>query len=152
GVWQGESIQHWAKINPHPDSRFYGFDSFEGLPEDWGVMPKGAYSVGGTAPSITDSRVSFIKGWFQDTLRSFLQTFEPHGRVVVNNDSDLYSSTIYCLIQIDHLLEAGSLIIFDEFGCPQDEFRALNDYVSACHKKVLSIAITDDGQGRAAFV
>ena len=33
GVWRGESLELWSHINTNPASRFYGFDSFEGLPE-----------------------------------------------------------------------------------------------------------------------
>src|ERR1700734_1014510 len=32
GVWRGESLELWSHINTNPASRFYGFDSFEGLP------------------------------------------------------------------------------------------------------------------------
>ena len=35
GVWTGESLNAWTSINTNATSRFYGFDSFEGLPEDW---------------------------------------------------------------------------------------------------------------------
>jgi len=38
GVWQGESTRFFAGLNRSPSSRFYGFDSFEGLPEDWRGM------------------------------------------------------------------------------------------------------------------
>ena len=34
GVCFGDSIFKWAAINTHPDSRFAGFDSFEGFPGD----------------------------------------------------------------------------------------------------------------------
>ena len=37
GVWQGETFRKWLTLNGDPGSRFVGFDSFEGLPEDWEV-------------------------------------------------------------------------------------------------------------------
>ena len=35
GVWKGYSMRKFAKLNTNPGSKFYGFDSFEGLPEYW---------------------------------------------------------------------------------------------------------------------
>src|SRR5882672_3793060 len=35
GVYQGESIKYWSQASACADSRFYGFDTFTGLPEDW---------------------------------------------------------------------------------------------------------------------
>ena len=76
GVFQGESMRHWVTLNQHPDSRFYGFDSFEGLPEDWkrfdGQMVKAHFDVKGSVPDIDDPRVSFVRGWFQETVDEFL--------------------------------------------------------------------------------
>ena len=60
GVRYGDSLFKWSTINAHPDSRFFGFDSFEGIPEAWasvtGEAPKGAFSVGGAVPQTNDSR------------------------------------------------------------------------------------------------
>src|SRR6478735_2712111 len=36
GVGSGASFEWWLKNATHPDSLFFGFDSFEGLPENWG--------------------------------------------------------------------------------------------------------------------
>lgn len=33
GVWKGDTIRWMA--NRYPDRNLYGFDSFEGLPENW---------------------------------------------------------------------------------------------------------------------
>ena len=35
GVYQGYSIKKFAEFNTNEDSKFFGFDSFVGLPEDW---------------------------------------------------------------------------------------------------------------------
>ena len=73
GVYKGHSIRFWSQMNRDPQSRFIGFDSFEGLPEDWTRnWPKGAMGdVAGAVPQIDDERVSFVKGWFQNTLPGF---------------------------------------------------------------------------------
>jgi hypothetical protein len=72
GVYQGDAINFWTDLNRHPDSRFFGFDTFEGLPEDWrfftSVVPRGTWGMGGKPPEIRDPRVNFIKGIFQESL------------------------------------------------------------------------------------
>ena len=47
GVWKGVTLGAWVTINTHQNSRFYGFDSFEGLPEDWPARLPAAYAPGG---------------------------------------------------------------------------------------------------------
>src|SRR4051812_19527823 len=37
GVYRGESILWGARNHGRPESRFYGFDSFQGLPETWAL-------------------------------------------------------------------------------------------------------------------
>lgn len=154
GVWKGESIKGWTKLNTHPDSRFFGFDSFEGLPEDWtGVFGKGAFDVGGVAPDLTDDRVKFVKGWFQDTLPVFLAGYSTGNRtLVVHIDADLHSSAIYALTKLDDFIKPGTIVIFDEFASAMHEFRAFNDYCRAYRRDMQPIGMTADFATRAAFV
>ena len=75
GVHEGHSILYWAECNKAPESRFFGFDTFSGLPEDWTPdYRKGHFDTSGHIPETTDKRVSFISGLFQDTVPEFLTT------------------------------------------------------------------------------
>jgi len=129
GVWKGASIDEWRRLNRHPDSRFVGFDTFFGLPEDWDPQhPKGTFSTDGEMPRIDDTRVHFEKGLFQQTLRPFLATTPPLRRLVVNVDCDIYSATLFVLGSLDRFFAPGSIIIFDDFYSMNDEFKAFYDY------------------------
>ncbi|MFC2089126.1 hypothetical protein ACFLT1_00005, partial [Bacteroidota bacterium] len=67
GVWKGRSINYMSKklVN----RKFYGFDSFEGLQEDWKGhgLTKGYFNLKGKLPKV-NSNVTLIKGWFSTTL------------------------------------------------------------------------------------
>jgi hypothetical protein len=130
GVFQGDSIREWSAMNRDPQSRFYGFDSFEGLPETWRArQEKGHFDVGGTIPEIADPRVNFIKGWFDKTVPDFARDFAPQSRLVLHLDADLYSSTLIPLIYFGPFLRNGSLLIFDEFYDRNHEFKAFQDFL-----------------------
>jgi O-methyltransferase len=144
GVYQGYTIKYWSTINSNPNSRFYGFDSFEGLPEDWSGafvrVPKGTFTTEGVVPDIDDPRVSFYKGWFQNSLPLFLQSYQSQNRLLIHCDADLYTSTLYVLCTLHNLFKAGSLIVFDEFSGATDEFRAFTDYTSSFLQKFRVVA------------
>ena len=149
GVYQGDSIRYWSELNKQPGSRFTGFDCFEGLPEQWstslighGAMKEKTFDVGGQVPVIDDSRVSFVKGYFQDTVPSFLEQFRPANRLVLHMDADLYTSTLYVLCSFDRLIQKGTVIIFDEFASINHEFRALSDYVTSFRRKYSLLSFT----------
>ena len=135
GVFKGASIKYWASLNTNVNSRFIGFDTFSGLPENWdnftGGLEKGFFDTKGKSPIVDDSRVSFIKGLFQDTLPGFLENYNSNKVLVINIDADLYSSTLYVLTSAHKIIKKGTIIIFDEFSSVLHEFRAFEDYCQA---------------------
>lgn len=144
GVADGTSLRLWCEISSDSRSRFFGFDSFEGLPEPWGRdVPQGAFSQQGRVPRFDDPRVRIKKGLFQDTLPEFLRNFQPSAPLVVHHDSDLYSSVIYCLTQMDRLCGKGTILIFDEFTDPVNEFRAYEDYIQSYRRTLRPLAMAD---------
>lgn len=131
GVAEGKSFKWWVSHNTHPDSRFFGFDTFTGLPEDWNVFKAGAMSTGGNLPDLQDARAHFLKGLFQDSLPAFLLSFERKNRLVIHLDADLYSSTLYVLTMLHPYLKEDDVLVFDEFAVPQSEFLAFTNFVQA---------------------
>lgn len=147
GVASGESIRAWARLNTAPQSRFVGFDSFEGLPEDWkDGAPKGTFATGGRAPEIDDPRVSFVAGLFQETVDAFSMGFRPENRLVMHLDADLYSSTLYVLMHFERHMRPGTILLFDEFTARNctDEFAALRDFCRACRRDYKIVAARRD--------
>lgn len=136
GVYKGESLFYWAKKNTNAKSRFFGFDSFEGLPEDWEKNhKKGKFSTDGKLPQTVDPRIQFIKGWFNQTIPDFKKTFVQTNPMIIHIDSDLYSSALYILTQFDEIMPKRTVIILDEFGNLMHEFLAWQDYTKAYQKK-----------------
>jgi len=131
GVATGIAIKWWVEKNKNPETRFYGFDVFTGLPEDFGVMHKHHYDTEGQTPMIDDNRVKFVKGLFQDSLPGFLDSYKSDRKKVVHMDADLYSSTLFVLTRLIPILKKDDIIIFDEFGVPTHEFKAFVEIVSA---------------------
>jgi O-methyltransferase len=152
GVYEGASIGEWCALNQNAGSRFFGFDSFEGLPEDWHWgKRKGAFSTGGKHPEIADPRVSFVAGWFQQSLRGFMASYSPQSQLVLHVDCDLYSSTLYCLTTLDPVIAPGTLIVLDDFFDALHVYRALTDYCSAYVRQYKILARTPE-LGQAAIV
>ncbi len=153
GVHEGKDLKRMAvflrsievkkKSQDLQPTLFHGFDSFEGLPEDWingqmtaenqPVHKKGAFDTGGAKPNVDGlamnlgehghnnqssvaDRIMFHKGWFHETLPPF---FDSNSAPVafVHADADLYGSTLTFLTELSErkLLRKGTVIIFDEF-------------------------------------
>jgi len=126
GVKLGTSARYLLKKLPE-NGKFYLFDSFDGLPEDWGEHTKGWFSLkanGFDIPTFNDDRVEVIEGWFDDTL-PIDATLD-----FVHIDSDLYSS---CKTVLDRIkVRPGTIILFDELhgydGWEDHEYKALKEW------------------------
>lgn len=111
GVWKGNSIRKCAQA--FPDRHWYGFDSFEGFPDDGRVDWQKPFKV--IELPDTPKNVTLVKGYFSDTLDPFLA--ETPGEVAfVNVDCDIYSSTvdIFNALRKHNRLRVGLTIYFDE--------------------------------------
>ena len=145
-------MRSWVALNQNRESGFFGFDSFEGLPEDWHAgKQKGAFSTGGKHPEIADARVSFVAGWFQNSLRQFMTSYRPQNQLVIHVDCDVYSSTLYCLTMLDPWMTPGTVIVLDDFFDALHVYRALSDYCSAYLRKYAIVARTHE-LGQVAIV
>jgi hypothetical protein len=141
GVYQGDSMRQWVSLNEHKDSRFFGFDSFEGLPEDWRAgQGKGHFDVRGVMPQIDDPRVKFVKGWFDNTIPPFARDFSTKNRLLLHVDCDLYGSAMLALVHFAPFMSAGTLLIFDEFYDRENEFKAFMDWQRIYRKSFRIIA------------
>ncbi len=140
GVCSGKSFEWWINHHKNSNSTFNGFDTFEGLPEDWGPFKKGDMSTSNKIPEYNDIRTKFHQGLFQVTLPKFLESFNDDKKKVIHLDADLYSSTLYVLTTIAPLLKKGDIVIFDEFGVPSHEFMAFHEFINVYYKEFKLIA------------
>ena len=127
GVFNGVTISTLAKARP--DLTFHGFDSFEGLPEDWNMgeknVNKKAFDRQGNLPEVPDN-VKLYKGWFSDTLPDFITECSrlTNTRIsFLHVDCDIYSSSIYVLEQLNNFIKPGTIIRFDELCCWRHVFK-----------------------------
>jgi Flp pilus assembly protein TadD len=143
GVFKGHSFKYFMKFF----KKGYGFDTFNGLPEDWIVGNRiekaSSYSADGNIPEINGG--VFFKGKFEDTLPLFYSKPCPLASVI-NFDADLYSSTICALDYSRSVIDKNTILIFDEFimyeKWKEHEFKALEEFVfkNKCTYEVIAIS------------
>ena len=129
GTFKGASMTWWLSTNTHPESRFVGFDSFEGLPEPWRGYEAGHFAT--EPPELADPRCRLVHGMFQRTLPDFLTTHRSSRRQVIFMDADLFSSTGFVLQHLGPHLRNGDLLLFDEFQAWMDEFRSFSGLLAS---------------------
>ena len=131
GVFNGNSINY---ISQFTTDIVYGFDSFEGLLEDWRENHlKGEFKVN-NLPNVNNN-VKLIKGWFNDTVEEFIDINKDKQISFLHLDADLYSSTKYVLVTLKNNIKNGCIIIFDElvnykgFDGEKGELRAFYEFI-----------------------
>lgn len=128
GVFSGSTLKTIAAARSGRE--VYGFDSFQGLPEDWRAnIPAGAFRAD-EVPEVDGATI--VPGWFSDTLPGFLAE-HPGPVAFLHLDADLYSSTKTVLDEIGDRLRPGSVVLFDEYfnypGWEAHEHRAWREFV-----------------------
>jgi hypothetical protein len=144
GVADGNSVNIIAESIA--DRLVYGFDSFQGLPENWEFVPAGTFSTEGILPKVRDN-VQLQDGLFEATLLEFLKTHkEPVSFLHI--DSDLYSSARTVLFTLQEQIIQGTIIEFDEyFNYPnwkQHEYKAFQEFVHEFNVKYEYVAFNDN--------
>ncbi len=128
----------------------YGFDSFEGLPEEWKISTddnlnkyKKGYFALKELPKVNDN-VVLVKGFYDRTLEPWIEETNISQVKFLHVDSDLYSSAIFILTTLNKYLVPGTVIVFDEMhpwgGKRYDtwadhEYRALKEWVELFNRE-----------------
>jgi len=150
GVFQGNTInviaKHFNKDIVH------GFDSFEGLPEDWDlgnkVIKGEAFDRQGVLPDVKDN-VRLHKGWFDQTLPIFIKQNKLTNIKLLHVDCDLYSSSIYVLKELNTYIKEGTVIVFDDFypwgileydNWQEGEYKALKEWIEMYDRKFIVLS------------
>jgi hypothetical protein len=136
GVYQGRTLR-WIAHFIEP-KRVYGFDSFEGLPEQWiSGFVKGTFRLSEEEQKKIEWPVNSVicKGMFEQTLMEFLKN-ERGPAAFLHIDSDLYSSASTVLQTLKDRIVDGTIIVFDEYyGYPgwqtTGEAKALDEFLKA---------------------
>lgn len=130
GVYKGGMINYQAKN--FPELSFVGFDSFEGLRENWnGMAPEKTFDLGGKLPRVRRN-VGLVKGWFAESGPRW-KAENPAADIplLVHVDCDTYAATVGVLEFCSEYIEHGLVIHFDDyFGFPNwrtGGFKALKE-------------------------
>ncbi|MBL7932874.1 MAG: hypothetical protein JNL60_13275 [Bacteroidia bacterium] len=156
GLWMEFGVGMGSTIDFIADKAFgqtiIGFDSFEGLPEDWKMSDsltylKGHYALNGTIPPLKSGNIRLVKGNFNQTLPEFLQR-NSQVCAFVHLDCDLYNSTLYVLNMLHQhgKIVKGTILLFDELYnyqyFEQHEFRAFQEFFAVSGLKYSWLAHT----------
>ncbi|BBZ44478.1 class I SAM-dependent methyltransferase [Mycobacterium parmense] len=146
GVWLGWSTR---LISDSCGRTVYGFDTFEGLVEDWqiddqAVIKRGTFALtepfaqrfirdtGVTlhdgVPDAMGRKVQFIKGMTYDTLAPFLAERPDTPIALFHMDLDTYESCVHALETCKERFVEGSILVFDEYLVTNGEMLAFYEF------------------------
>lgn len=151
GVYTGYSLNIIAARMP-----VVGFDSFEGLPEDWRPgFTKGKFALDPRKqhPNLYGPQRMIVPGWFEDTAPTF--PFPELG--LVHIDCDLYSSTVTALEAVTPYVGVNTILVFDEFhSYPEADEHEVKAFAEWRHRHEVGLRSIAWGEGEhaqeAAFI
>lgn len=158
GVFKGKSLR---QLSEHFNNQIvYGFDSFEGLPEDWIMTSKeqtkgkikhkkGHFDTTHIKYNFKEN-VKLVKGFYDTSLPSWLEDNKITSIKLLHVDCDLYSSTKTIFDNLNSYIVTGTIIVFDELYpwsnyskydlWEEGEWRALKEWITDYNRsfKILS--------------
>lgn len=161
GVFNGRSINKMSEIVSNEN--WFGFDSFEGLPEDWKLNDNNIQKIGTFKTKIpkVNKNVKLVKGWFDVSLPDWIENHEKNISFL-HIDSDLYSSCKIILDLLNDQIKKGTVIVFDELGnwiedksysnWENGEWKALNEWLLEKEREVEAIARTNRHQAAVRVI
>ncbi|MGH6915811.1 MAG: TylF/MycF/NovP-related O-methyltransferase, partial [Geminicoccales bacterium] len=146
--WYAQQVAQRLKLD---SMRFFGFDSFVGLPEPKGIdatqeerFYQGQFACSRAtveqnldAHGVDWDRTFLIEGFFADSLTAATRTTHGMKRVALALiDCDLYESTVEVLEFLAPMVGDGSILIFDDWnsfggGDDKGQRRALRQFLAA---------------------
>lgn len=150
GVGEGRSLKFLTSLT---SKTIYGFDSFDGLPEDWVMsddytVPAGSFKH--EPPEING--VEYVIGWFENTIPVWK---EKHPGMIsfMHIDSDIYSSAVTILRELNHQIVPGTILVFDDMygteryqNWEQGEYKAFSEWKQEFGRKAHELNRTEDGE------
>ncbi|OBH02061.1 MULTISPECIES: class I SAM-dependent methyltransferase [unclassified Mycobacterium] len=146
GVWIGWSTR---LISDASGRTVYGFDTFEGLVEDWQVddqmvfkrgtfslteplaqrlMPDTGVILHDGIPDTLGRKVQFMRGSTYETLAPFLAERPASPVRLFHMDLDTYESCLHALETCKDRFTEGSILVFDEYLVTNGEMLAFYEF------------------------
>ena len=150
GVFQGVTLKHIARA-VSPGRQVIGFDTFEGLPDDWGdLLEKGTFAT--EVPSLIDYPNATLQiGRIEETLPTFLKK-EREPVSLLHIDCPYYEINMFILEHVLPFMPSQSIIVFDEFyGYPSFEMHEYRAWTETCDRFNLEILPISYSSRSAAF-
>jgi len=139
GVWSGRTINFISTL--FPNKCIHGFDSFEGLPEDWirndtDKFARGFFKLKDESLPRVEENVQLHVGYFNETLPLFVQNYLKDKTIAfLHIDCDLYTSTKQVFDILGDYMVDGTVIVFDELynypGSKNHEWKAFMEFVKS---------------------
>lgn len=169
GTNNGGSLLYLSRHLPNTMT-LHGFDCFEGIPEPWDSLPKGAIKgfgypselwvdhaelrpaieaevkATGKIPQPPQHNIRIHKGLFAHTLPPLLSAGVPHDIRLIHFDADIYMGTRPVLDTICGQIGYRYYILFDELYSVNHEFKAWMEFVELFNiERWRVVAISEDG-------